>query len=45
MEANSPTEGVKNAYQRVVQQTLEDMNTVLVESGLFISQLAEQDRR
>lgn len=45
MEANSPTDGVKNAYQRVVQQTLEDMNTVLLESGLFISQLGEQDRR
>lgn len=45
MEANSPTDGVKNAYQRAVQQTLEDMNTVLLESGLFISPLGEQDRR
>lgn len=45
MEVNTPADGDQNAYHRAVQQTLEDMNTVLVQSGLFISLLTEQDRR
>lgn len=45
MEANTPTDGGKDSHNRAVQQTIEDMNTVLAQSGLFISPLTEQDRR
>ncbi|WP_261419630.1 hypothetical protein [Serratia quinivorans] len=45
MDANTPTDGGKNSHNRAVQQTIEDMNSVLAQSGLFISPLTEQDRR
>ncbi|RJF55849.1 hypothetical protein D4100_09540 [Serratia inhibens] len=45
MGNNTPTDGEQNLHHQAVQQTLEDMNIVLVESGLFINLLTEQDRR
>ncbi|MBO1504196.1 hypothetical protein JKX24_20400 [Serratia proteamaculans] len=45
METSTPADGGQNSHNRAVQQTIEDMNIVLAQSGLFISRLTEQDRR
>lgn len=43
---NHPSEnGVSHRHERAIEQTLADMNSVLLESDLFMTRLTVQDRR
>jgi len=44
--ANHPSEnGCSLLHERAIEQTLADMNSVLLESNLFMTRLTVQDRR
>lgn len=45
MENHPPENGVSHRHERAIEQTLADMNSVLLESDLFMTRLTEQDRR
>ncbi|HAT3680108.1 TPA: hypothetical protein I8552_000909 [Serratia marcescens] len=45
MENHPPENGVSHRHERAIEQTLADMNSVLLESDLFMTRLTVQDRR
>ncbi|MDE1509335.1 hypothetical protein PWJ72_07685 [Serratia nevei] len=45
MENHLSENGASHRHERAIEQTLADMNSVLLESDLFMTRLTVQDRR